>query len=182
MIIQGWSQWHFKFLTCSFCYAGAGTGENGNPPGAPPGAGQGAGKGGRQQHGPAGVVGKKKGTKTTQTGSAASAKKDPDGSICVPGYRGVWVNQAGRHFVKINGERLKENGKSDTLYFDSVEEAAKKHDEMLKASEPSGKVEYNYKVDGSRIVYEDVTTSSTTGLGGSASSVVPALSVINIKV
>jgi len=50
----------------------------------------------------------------------------------------------------------------------------------LMEKKQSGKVEFNFKPDGSRIVYEDVTTSSTTGLGGSA-SVIPALSVINIK-
>ena len=136
----------------------------------------------RQQHGPAGVVGKKKGTKGTQVGNGGVGEKDSDGSIRVPGYRGVWVNQAGKYFVKINGERLTEDGISDVLFFDSVEDAAKKHDVVLKAKKPSGKVEYNFKDDGSRIFYEDVTTSSTTGLGGSAASVVPALSVINIKV
>ena len=73
-------------------------------------------------------------------------------------------------------------GGDDVLYFDSVDEAAKKHDSVLKSKETSGKIEYNFKDDGSRIIYEDVSTSSTTGLGGSASSVVPALSVINIKV
>jgi hypothetical protein len=145
------------------------------------GASSGKSKVGRQQHGPAGVVGKKKGgTKNTQPGTGAE-EKDPDGSIRVPGYRGVWVNQAGQHFVKINGERLAEDDSSDTSYFDSVDEAAKKHDAVLKEKNSGAKVEYNF-TDGSRIVYEDVTTSSTTGLGGSAASVVPALSVINIKV
>ena len=97
------------------------------------------------------------------------------------GYRGVWVNQAGKHFVKINGKRLTDdNGKE--MLFPGVEEAAKKHDEYLKSTNPKGKVEYNYKPDGTRVVYEDVSTSSTTGIGGGAASVVPALSVINIKV
>ena len=119
--------------------------------------------------------------KATKPSHSASEEKDPDGSIRVSGYRGVWVNQAGKHFVKINGERLKdENGKE--LLFPGVEEAAKKHDEYLKSTNPKGKVEYNYKPDGSRVVYEDVSTSSTTGIGGGAASVVPALSVINIKV
>jgi hypothetical protein len=78
---------------------------------------------------------------------------------------------------------LAEEDGSDTSYFDSVDEAAKKHDAVLKEKNAgSGKVEYNFMAEGSRIVYEDVTTSSTTGLGGSAASVVPALSVINIKV
>ena len=71
---------------------------------------------------------------------------------------------------------------SNVIYFDTADEAAKKHDEVVRAKEPKGKVEYNFNEDGSRIVYEDVSTTSTTGLGGGASSVVPALSVINIKV
>lgn len=149
--------------------------------GAPSGGTQGSGKPGRQQHGPTGVVGKK-GAKAGQGGGQGPEEKDADGSIRVPGYRGVWVNQAGKHFVKITGERLTGPGGDDVLYFDSVDEAAKKHDSVLKTKKTSGKAEYNFKDDGSRIIYEDVSTSSTTGLGGSASSVVPALSVINIKV
>lgn len=133
---------------------------------------------GNKQHGPVGVVGKKKGSKSSHT---SSEEKDPDGSIRVSGYRGVWINQAGKHFVKINGERLKDEV-GDELLFANAEEAARKHDEILKTKSPKGKVEYNFKSDGSRIVYEDVSTSSTTGLGGGAASVVPALSVINIKV
>jgi hypothetical protein len=138
----------------------------------------GTGKGGRQ-HGPAGTVGKKKGVKGSQAGIGGD-EKDPDGSIRLPGYRGVWVNQAGKHFVKINGVRLSRKD-GETIYFDSVDDAAEKNDSSLKEKKPNGKVEYNFKADGSRIVYEDVTTSSTSGLGGSASSVVPALSVVNIK-
>ncbi len=133
---------------------------------------------GAKQTGPSGVVGKKKATKPSHS---ASEEKDPDGSIRVSGYRGVWVNQAGKHFVKINGERLMDENCKEILFL-GVEEAAKKHDESLKSTNPKGKVEYNYKPDGSRVVYEDVSTSSTTGIGGGAASVVPALSVINIKV
>jgi hypothetical protein len=148
-------------------------GENG---GAPKSTGVGSSKGSKKT-GPVGVVGKKTGPKTTPS---ISEEKDPDGSIRVSGYRGVWVNQAGKHFVKIDGERLKdENGE---ILFPGVEEAAKKHDEVLKSKNPEGKAEYNFKDDGIRIAYEDLSTSSTTGLGGGAASVVPALSVINIKV
>lgn len=165
----------------------------------PSGTGHGPGKSGKQQHGPTGVVGKKKGPKSA-TSNVVPEEKDPDGSIRVPGYRGVWVNQAGKHFVKIKGKRLTKDDDDDddvddtttkdgtttttnnTLYFDTIDEAARKHDTVLKGKNPGPTAEYNFKADGSRIVYEDVSTSSTTGLGGSASSVVPALSVINIKV
>jgi hypothetical protein len=146
--------------------------------GPPSAVGAGPNKG-PKQHGPPGVVGKKKATTSPQT---LVEEKDPDGSIRVSGYRGVWVNQAGKHFVKIAGERLQEDDGNDTLYFNTVDEAAKKHDVAKKASNPKEKIiEYNFTGDGSRIVYEDVSTSSTTGLGGGAASVVPALSVINIK-
>lgn len=148
--------------------------ENDSPT-APLASGTGSSKVGKT--GPAGVVGKKKGSKPA---ASTTEEKDADGSIRVSGYRGVWVNQAGKYFVKIKGERLKEENKD--MLFPSVEEAAKKHDEVLKSRNPKGKVEYNYKPDGTRVVYEDVSTSSTTGLGGGAASVVPALSVINIKV
>ena len=127
--------------------------------------------------GPAGVVGKRKGTKTAQP---ATEEKDPDGAIRVPGYRGIWVNQAGKHFVKIDGERL-QNEKGRELLFPAIEDAAKKHDEVLKSKKLPGKVEYNFKPDGTRIIYEDAATSSNTVIGGGAASVVPLLSVINIK-
>ena len=92
------------------------------------------------------------------------------------------MNQAGKHFVKINGERLRRENGEDVL-FPGVEDAARKHDEVLKSkSNLKDKAEYNFNADGTRIVYEDVSTSSTTGIGGGAASVVPALSVINIKV
>ena len=127
-----------------------------------------------------GVVGKKNKSKNQQASSPE--EKDEDGSIRVPGYRGVWVNTSGKYFVKINKKRLQDDAASDTLYFDNTDEAAKKHDAILKKKSSGKNVELNFKEDGSRIVYEDVTTSSTSGLGGSAASVVPALSVINIKV
>jgi hypothetical protein len=134
---------------------------------------------GKASHGTAGTAGKKKTSKSSQ---ATPEEKDPDGSIRVPSYRGVWVSKTGKHFVKIDNERIK--GDDDaTKFFDSIDEAALKYDEEMKARRGKGnKVEYNFKADGTRIVYDDVSTSSTTGLGGSASSVVPALSVINIKV
>ena len=84
--------------------------------------------------------------------------------------------------MKVSGKKLTVPGGDDTLFFDSIEEAAKGHDNAVKAQGSDPKAELNFQDDGTRIVYEDKTTSSTTGLGGSASNVVPALSVINIKV
>jgi hypothetical protein len=136
---------------------------------------------GKAQSGPAGVVGKKNKPKNLQVGASVE-EKDADGALRVPSFRGVWVNQNGKYFVKINGKRLKDDDDTDTLYFDSVDEAAKKHDVILKETSSGEQMELNFKEDASRIVYEDVATASTSGLGGSAASVVPALSVINIKV
>ena len=140
-----------------------------------------------------GVVGKKKGQRpgASSQGGAPPADKDPDGSFRVPGYRGVWVNPKGRHFVKIKGEKLKASEGEETLFFDNIEDAAKGHDTAFKAQaegqddeddDENAKIELNFQEDGTRIVYEDTTASSSTGLGGSANNVVPALSVINIKV
>lgn len=156
-------------------------------------AGGGGGVGSRQNYGPVGVVGKKKGQRAGEPtpGGANPEDKDPDGSIRLPTYRGVWVNKVGKHFVKIKGTRLKVPGGEETLFFDTIDDAAKGHDEAVKAqAEKDGeeedtdiRVELNYEEGtGTRIVYEDTTTASTTGLGGSANNVVPALSVINIKV
>lgn len=141
------------------------------------------GQGSRQHFGPVGVVGKKKGQKpgvaAAKQAGAAPEDKDPDGSFRVPGYRGVWVNPKGKHFVKVKGTIVKVG--DETLFFDSIEEAAKAHDSAVKKQGCDPKTELNFQEDGTRIVYEEVTTSSTTGLGGSANNVVPALSVINIK-
>lgn len=156
-----------------------GAGEKDGAVGAPSAKGAGSSKG-KNQSGPAGVVGKKNKSKNQQAGPGGE-EKDEDGSIRVPGYRGVWANKAGKYFVKIEKKRVQDEKACDTMYFDSVDEAAKKHDAILKETSKGGNVELNFKEDGSRIVYEDVSTSSTSGLGGSAASVVPALSVINIK-
>jgi hypothetical protein len=143
--------------------------------GATPTVGQGstAGKSG---------VGKKKPGRSSSSQQASTAEeKDADGSFRVPGYRGVWVNQAGKHFVKIDGTRLNREGTEALWLFDNIDDAARKHDEV-REKEKKGKLELNFKADGSRIVYEDITPASTSGLGGSATTVVPALSIINIKV
>ena len=157
--------------TCGQINGGA---DNGHDKAPTVGAGQILGKRGR----PPGSLNRKKKVKGSQ--GAEGEHKDADGSIRVPGYRGVWVNSAGKHFLKIDGERVPRDT-SETLYFDSADEAAKKYDSILKEKQSDGKIELNFNADGSRIVHEDATSSSTTGLGGSASSVVPALSIINIK-
>lgn len=124
-------------------------------------------------------------------GAVGPEDKDKDGSFRVPGYRGVWVNPAGKHFIKIGGVSLMietdegETEKEEVLLFDTIEEAARKHDEVVTGTGKGS--ELNFRPDGTRIVYEDSTAAAAAGrglemLGGGASSVVPALSVINIKV
>lgn len=153
--------------------------DNSGSSGAPPIVGQGSG--------PKSGVGKKKGGRPgpSQTGSSGAEEKDPDGSIRIPGYRGVWINPAGKHFIKIDGKRfIDEDSTVDdaVLLFDTVDDAARKYDEVIRNNKKKNQsVECNFSEDGSRIVYEDIL-STTSGLGGSAANVVPALSVINIKV
>jgi len=86
--------------------------------------------------------------------------------------------------VKVEGKRLPESdGSDEILYFDSIDDAARKYDEVLRQQKKKNqKLEYNFKNDGTRIQYEDNTLASNSGVAGSASNVVPALSVINIKV
>lgn len=118
---------------------------------------------------------------TVQPGATPSDEKDSDGSFRVPSYRGVWVNKIGKHFIKLNGERYTESKK--LILFGSVDSAAKKHDELKLCDENVDKMmELNFKPDGSRIVYDDNSPASASGMGGSVANVVPALSVINIKV
>lgn len=144
------------------------------------------GVGARGNFGPVGVVGKKKGKSASAQGSKPPVDKDSDGSFRVPGYRGVWVNPKGKHFVKIKDTRQADEGGEGTQFFDNIEDAAKRHDTALKKltekeEDEDEKIELNFQEDGTRIVYEDTTSASSTGLGGSANNVVPALSVINIK-
>ena len=86
--------------------------------------------------------------------------------------------------MKVEGKRLPESdGSDEILYFDSTDDAARKYDEVLRQQKKKNqKLEYNFKNDGTRIQYEDNTPASNSGVAGSASNVVPALSVINIKV
>eukprot|EP00978_Attheya_sp_CCMP212_P011899 scaffold29586_cov48-Attheya_sp.AAC.2 len=150
--------------------------------------GQGVGSSqGAQKHGAVG-------NKTKQSGGPVGVPvpedKDADGSFRVPGYRGVWVNPAGKHFVKIEGVPLtKDGGKGDgtsasAILFDTIEETAKRYDETVNERGNATTTELNFRVDGTRILYEDSSSAAGRGLemlGGGTSSVVPALSVINIK-
>jgi hypothetical protein len=152
-----------------------GSGDIGGSVGATPTVGQGATTGKKKLPGRSG---------TTLPGASGTEEKDPDGSFRVPGYRGVWVNKNGKHFVKINGIRLTEDKTEDgtVVLFDDSDNAARMHDSVAKEESKDDTIEYNFKPDGSRIIYEDINPASTSGLGGSAANVVPALSVINIKV
>ena len=153
--------------------------------------GQGIGSGAKQ-NGPVGKVGKKAKKPMSAAGTVEPEDKDSDGSLRVPGYRGVWVNPAGKHFVKINGKRLRKgedekDDEGDVLFFDTIFLAAKKHDEVALERGVAIAEGLNFNKDGSRIVYEESTPAAAAGrglemLGGGTSSVVPALSVINIKV
>ncbi|KAG7363982.1 hypothetical protein IV203_037184 [Nitzschia inconspicua] len=141
--------------------------------GPPPAAGK-ATKG-KEQEGSS-LVGTKKGFDKVALGKDL---KDSDGSTRVLSYRGVWMDPAGKYFIKIEGKKFSDG--STAVTFDSVDEAARKYDAILKNRSPEGRFEYNFKPDGCRIVYEESSTSSTTGFGGNLDNVVPALSVINIR-
>jgi hypothetical protein len=128
---------------------------------------------------------KKTAQKKSQASTELEKEKDAEGALKVPGYRGVWVNKAGKHFVKVGGKHLhyKEGDQKDLLLFGTADEAAKKYDAEMRAAVGKNKaVEMNFKDDGSRIVYDEEINALATSLGGSAANVVPALSVINIKV
>ena len=161
--------------SCGQPPSGAISGEQGSTVGATPTVGQGSsGKSG---------FGKKKSNRSSQP-SAINEEKDPDGSFRVPGYRGVWVNNRGKHFVKIDGKTVNADGSEEVLWFDESDDAAKAYDDLVKQrAEDTGSTELNFNADGTRkSFYDDATLAATTGLGGSAVSVVPALSIINIKV
>jgi hypothetical protein len=117
---------------------------------------------------------------------------DKDGALLVLTFRGVWFNAEGRYFIKIDGKAVtRESEPADesalVQWFLSAEKAACHHDEMTKTNPDNTNIELNFKEDGSRNIYEDTDTLSNIGpsldaLGGGAMSVVPALSIINIKV
>jgi len=113
--------------------------------------------------------------------AAVIPDKDDDGSTRVLGYRGVWLKN-GKYFIKIGGVALTKHveNKEVTLYLDTLEEAAKRYDDVITTRGRAREVEMNYKEDGSRIMYDDkvkeVPEKSTD-----TAAVVPALAVINIK-
>lgn len=169
-----------------------------------------------------GQVKKIKASGTTKKGSNTE-EKDENGCFRVPGYVGVYVDPKGRHFVKIEGQPLREkvedgNDAKNIFYFCTIEDAARAHDEEIKkrsGTNQTNGLKLNFKANGSRIIH-DATATSTAGrnlemlgmlwckrflgyffyyyynflntkcyftlTGAGASSVVPALSVINIKV
>jgi hypothetical protein len=95
--------------------------------------------------------------------------KDKNGCIRVPGYSGVWVNPKGKHFVKIDEKPLTHESDEEkvfsddsTILFDSVEEAARMHDTVMKEKmgEVKKDLKLNFKPDGSRIVYDTTSTAA----------------------
>ena len=134
----------------------------------------------------------KQGSVTGNVSNLVEETVDKDGALLVPTYRGVWVNTEGKYFVKIAGKAImtdfdnQENEASSLQLFLSAEDAAMKYD-MIAKKDSENNAELNFKEDGSRIIYEDSGTITNVSrnldaLGGGAISVVPALSVINIKV
>ena len=108
---------------------------------------------------------------------------DKDGAQLVPTYRGVWVNTLGKYFAKLSGSAIKDND-DRIIEFVSADDAALFYDS--KAAQTEG-AELNFKKDATRIVYPDTSSMANASrgldaLGGGASSVVPALSIINLKV
>ncbi len=95
-----------------------------------------------------------------------SKVKDDAGNFQVPTYRGVWVTPKGSYFVKINGEVIMEENEASAtesspkyLRFAKSDEAAIFHDQTKKYRNDSS--DLNFKPDGSRIIYDELTNSST---------------------
>lgn len=117
------------------------------------------------------TVGQKKKKSAASTGGIANDDgKDKNGCIRVPGFTGVWVDKKGKHFIKINGkpmtnipDSVQGSVANSIVLFDSVEEAAKKYDDVMKEKHgnKAKQMKLNFKDDGSRIFYE--TTSAAAG-------------------
>eukprot|EP00986_Skeletonema_menzelii_P016096 scaffold13685_cov141-Skeletonema_menzelii.AAC.1 len=113
--------------------------------------------------------------------AAVIPDKDDDGSTRVLGYRGVWLKN-GKYFIKIGGVALTKQveGKEVTLFLDTLEEAAKRYDDVITTRGRAREVEMNYREDGSRIMYDD-KVNEVPEKSTDTAAVVPALAVINIK-
>lgn len=104
----------------------------------------------------------------------------------------MWARNDGKSFFVKAGDNVVLDEKSQTLLFTSAEEAGKQYDRLImKTGRGKGweEDELNFKADGSRIIHEDEPSSASAGknadmqsAAASASSIVPALSVVNIKV
>jgi hypothetical protein len=133
--------------------------------------------------GQVGGVGKQGGV----VGGITEETVDKEGSLLVPTYRGVWVNTLGKYFTKLPGEPLKEDEPQTGIRdFPTADDAALFYDSKA-GSMQDPDIELNFKANGTRMMYPDTSSMANASrgldaLGGGASSVVPALSVINLKV
>jgi hypothetical protein len=137
----------------------------------------------------------RRGPKKKEAKNLAAAKVTKDNFTLVSGFRGVYLMPNGKHCIKIDGKVITNNSSQEDseeetpLSFDLAEEAAKRHDQILKGSGNTKESEMNYEADGSRIFHAKETAAVSTrddagalegGTGNNA--IVPALAVINIKV
>jgi hypothetical protein len=95
--------------------------------------------------------------------------KDQAGNLQVSTYQGVWVTPNGKFFAKLD-EPLKKDGKITSIdsatvlsFFDSADEAAKLYDEIKQQKKEYS--DLNFKPDGTRIVYDEVTNLASSGRG-----------------
>ena len=100
-------------------------------------------------------------------GGSQSQEKDENGCIRVPGFTGVWVNPEGKHFVKLNDGTIvmsrndEDESVTSAMLFDSVDEAAKTHDDLMKEKTVNeNDIKLNFKDDGTRIVYDKTSTAA----------------------
>ena len=112
-----------------------------------------------------GQVKKKKGSGNAN--GSVTEEKDENGCVRVLGYVGIFVDPKGKHFVKIEGKPLRGKGEEETegntIFFDTVEDAARRHDDELKKVAGNNQVglKLNFKADGSRIIYDKTTTTAS---------------------
>ena len=82
-----------------------------------------------------------------------SESRDVNGNLCIPSYRGVWVNSEGKYIVKVDGEVLKRSNQMADMLFDEADDAAKHYDYIMKLRDEN--LELNFKPDGTRIKYDN---------------------------